>query len=454
MNRNAQAWSVFGVAGAVVFAVMAFLTGRMLRFERTAAEDAARAVQEENIRLALWRMDSAAGILLAQGLEAIPAPEAPREDEGLPRQTFEQRQQAPSQQRLSANEFRNRQQLASNGSLGSITGPVEPQAPDVDAETARWWKLTPRLLERVQDLTPGATLERVVDGGKAADPGEDGSRRLATIPARLVVPPPAPVELGWGTPVRLSLLAAWVGVGAAAVGVGVLLRATLALSERRGAFASAVTHELRTPLTTFRLYSELLASGVVSDEKSRGEYLNTLVVESDRLSQMVENVLAYSRLERKAGRQGGEVLAAAALVERAWPGLVRRAEQGGMEIRLAMTGMDGVSVRTDPVAVQQILGNLVDNACKYGKGPVEVSVGLAGEWVEVRVSDAGPGLGGEVGRRPFVAFSKRADDPAPGIGLGLYLSRQLARSLGGDLEYAGGSAFVLRLKRGDSPQRR
>ena len=184
----------------------------------------------------------------------------------------------PRQQRLSANEFKNRQQLANNGNLANVTGPVELQAPDVDAETARWWKLTPRLLERVQDLTPGATLEWVVDGGKAADPGEDDSRRLATIPARLVVPPPEPGVLGWAPPVRVSLLAAWLGVGAAAVGVGVLLRATLALSERRGAFASAVTHELRTPLTTFRLYSELLASGVVSDEKSRGESSRSALV--------------------------------------------------------------------------------------------------------------------------------------------------------------------------------
>ena len=70
------------------------------------------------------------------------------------------------------------------------------------------------------------------------------------------------------------------------------------LSERRGAFVSAVTHELRTPLTTLRMYTEMLADGMVPDEPRRRSYLQTLRAEADRLGHLVENVLAYSRLER------------------------------------------------------------------------------------------------------------------------------------------------------------
>ena len=68
------------------------------------------------------------------------------------------------------------------------------------------------------------------------------------------------------TPIRLSLLIAWGGVFLAATAVAVLLMCVVRLSERRGAFVSAVTHELRTPLTTFRLYTEMLADGIVPTE--------------------------------------------------------------------------------------------------------------------------------------------------------------------------------------------
>ena len=77
----------------------------------------------------------------------------------------------------------------------------------------------------------------------------------------------------------------------------------VALSERRGAFVSAVTHELRTPLTTFRMYAEMLAEGMVPSPEARQKYLETLRREADRLAHLVENVLQYARLER--GRPGG-----------------------------------------------------------------------------------------------------------------------------------------------------
>src|SRR5690606_23556726 len=87
-------------------------------------------------------------------------------------------------------------------------------------------------------------------------------------------------------------IAVLVAVGA----IGLVLRASMDLSDRRGRFVSAVTHELRTPLTTFCLYTEMLADGVVAREEARREYLSTLKDESRRLARIVENVLAYARL--------------------------------------------------------------------------------------------------------------------------------------------------------------
>lgn len=96
----------------------------------------------------------------------------------------------------------------------------------------------------------------------------------------------------------MSLLIAWACVLLGAAAVVLLLRGAVTLSERRGAFVSAVTHELRTPLTTFRLYAEMLAEGMVADENKRAGYFSRLREQADRLSHLVENVLAYARLAR------------------------------------------------------------------------------------------------------------------------------------------------------------
>jgi signal transduction histidine kinase len=73
--------------------------------------------------------------------------------------------------------------------------------------------------------------------------------------------------------------------------VALVLRGMMALSERRASFVSSVTHELRTPLATFKLYSEMLADGMVREEAKKQQYLETLTGEADRLGHLVENVL-------------------------------------------------------------------------------------------------------------------------------------------------------------------
>ena len=113
---------------------------------------------------------------------------------------------------------------------------------------------------------------------------------------------------------------------------------------------------------------------------------------------------------------------------------------------------DDAQVDTDVSVVEQILFNLVDNACKYGAETVEVSVPACGGGIELRVRDHGPGISGAFRRKLFQPFSKsdrEAADSAPGVGLGLSLCRGLARSLGGDLAPDGsvsdGACFVLTL---------
>jgi signal transduction histidine kinase len=312
-----------------------------------------------------------------------------------------------------------------------------------------WPAIRDSLLEDVADLLPNARLEPAVPASDARH-----ERMLAALPVRLI-PGAVPVELDdAGNPLHWSLAVAWACVMLAGLAVAVLLRGAIVLSERRGAFVSAVTHELRTPLTTLRMYTEMLADGMVRDDEKRRSYFQTLRAEADRLGHLVENVLAYSRIER--GRARGQIvtLSIGALIARVRERLGERAQQAGMELTVEPNGAEQVDVRADPSAVEQILFNLVDNACKYAVCGPQPLIHLEATRVNGQailcVRDHGPGIQQQETRRLFRPFSKSARDAAnsaPGVGLGLALSRRLAREMGGDLRLDstqnGGACFLL-----------
>lgn len=280
------------------------------------------------------------------------------------------------------------------------------------------------------------------------------SRLLATLPAQLIVPEMSYAPQGW-SPLRIALVIAWSMLGLAAVAVAILLQGVITLSERRGAFVSAVTHELRTPLTTFRMYAEMLAENMVPSAQTRQQYLETLRVEADRLSHLVENVLAYAKLERGRHAQRRETTTLLQLIEHAEHRFRERAAQAQMEWVLESNDAGDLSLRTDPAAVEQILFNLVDNACKYASAAqdrrIVVSLCQQAGYAVVRVSDHGPGIDAKAARRLFRPFSKSVHDAAcsvPGVGLGLALSRRLAHELGGHLgleRSSSGATFALYL---------
>jgi len=317
-----------------------------------------------------------------------------------------------------------------------------------------WTDVRRWLLGEILDLLPWARLEPVT----SEPDDEKRGRMLAGIPVALV-PGGLPVHTkSYITPIRFALIVAWAGIMLPACLAAFLLLGTVSLSERRAAFVSAVTHELRTPLTTLRMYAEMLDDGMVADEAKRRQYLKTMHAEADRLGNLVENVLAYARLEkgRDVDRMASTTLGAllGAMATR----LAARAEQTGMALQNDVTAEDlAIGVRADPPVVEQVLFNLVDNACKYAASAdepvIHISAARAGRCVEIKVRDHGPGISKTDTRRLFRPFSKsarEAADSAPGIGLGLALSRRLARRMGGELflsaETSAGACFVLRLR--------
>lgn len=320
-----------------------------------------------------------------------------------------------------------------------------------------WPELHAAWLREITDLFPDAKLEPAANTNAGARPTDD-PLRFAALPVRLV---PGVIQLPplpFWTPLRRSLAIALACVLLAAAAVGLVLHGTVALSERRADFVSAVTHELRTPLTTFRLYSEMLADGMVTDEAQRKTYLDTLTGEAGRLSHLVENVLAYARLERGSGKARAENVTIGELLDRILPRLKQRADDCGMEVRVHATEADRkTQLYIDAAAVEQILFNLVDNACKYAapraaEPVIHVEADTGGKFAMLRVRDHGGGISRSERRRIFHPFHKSADQAAhsaPGVGLGLALCQRLATALGGaitlDAANKDGACFVLRL---------
>jgi signal transduction histidine kinase len=313
-----------------------------------------------------------------------------------------------------------------------------------------WVGLRTQLLEEIADL-PGASLAPF--GGDEVMTG----RILATLPVRLAVPPPLAEPPLW-SPIRLALAVAWGTFVLASGAAAWLLLGVVNLSERRASFVSAVTHELRTPLTTFRMYAEMLAADIVKEPDQRQRYLETLCVEADRLTHLVDNVLLYARLERTQPGRNRVAISVGEMLDRLSSRLTDRAEQADLKLIVECdAAARQLTLHTDPSAVEQIVFNLVDNACKYAVPSSDQSIVLAvaiqGQTVELSVRDFGPGLSRSAQRRLFQPFSKTSEEAAvsaPGVGLGLALCRRLANDLGGELRFAAaqpGARFVLQLPR-------
>jgi signal transduction histidine kinase len=297
------------------------------------------------------------------------------------------------------------------------------------------------LAREVADLFPEA---RVVPM-RESEPTQP-ERTMALLPLQLDPGVDGPVagSPGW-TALRVGLALAWTAAGVALLAVALGGWSLIDLSQRRIRFVSAVTHELRTPLTTLRLYLDMLIGGMVRDEGQRGEYLRTLHGEADRLTRLVGNVLDFSRLENQRPRLERRPVAVADLlaqVRATWEG---RCQDAGKELLIENALADGATLLTDGALLQQVLGNLIDNACKYSREAEDRRL-----WVRVRperqsvvfeVEDRGPGVPPSERRAVFRAFRRggTADVTAGGVGLGLALARRWTRLLGGRLTLCDGT---------------
>ena len=227
------------------------------------------------------------------------------------------------------------------------------------------------------------------------------------------------------------------------------------VASQKTTFVANVSHELKTPLTSIRLYAELLASGKQTDESRRREYLLTMVSEAERLSNLVDNVLTFSRRNKETDLKSETVfLADLALetVSQVEPHL----EKLGFSVtcEAADSKTEKLPVNGNREALKQVLVNLLSNAEKYSAASREISVvfGQTENLATVSVLDRGIGVPKSMSEKIFHEFVRGNDSlsaPAGGAGLGLSIARGIAREHGGDVTFSprdgGGSIFTLAL---------
>ncbi len=314
-----------------------------------------------------------------------------------------------------------------------------------------WPKLQGLLQDEVADLFPDAKFIPLPPGEPARP-----DRTMTALPVEFApnvenLPnQPEPVDpdslppVGW-TALRIGLAIAWIAVLVALAGVGLGGWTLLDLSERRIRFVSAVTHELRTPLTSLRLYLDLLSSGMITDETQKAEYLVTLNAEADRLHRLIGNVLDFARLEKSRPSIVRQTVPVSELLDQLHRNWQERCLAAGKELVVESKLPFDATITTDPGLVEQIVGNLIDNAQKYSRDAADPKIVLRAVAepgrLAIEVEDRGPGVTKRERCSIFRPFRRghEADVKAGGVGLGLALATRWAYLLGGKLGVAAGT---------------
>jgi signal transduction histidine kinase len=242
------------------------------------------------------------------------------------------------------------------------------------------------------------------------------------------------------------------------------------LDRLKSEFVSRVSHELRTPLTTIKALTRLLMRDEIEEEKRR-EYVETISLECDRQIDLVLNLLDLSRIEGGVLRLTHERVDVGEVISSVVKSVARFAEKRSHELRIE-PGVEVAQVCADPKALRRVLSNVIENAIKYTSdgGRIIVSAHEEENNVGITVNDNGRGIPPE--DMPILFDKFHRGRPAPdsaavrnattdaefledadmsGVGLGLYLGRNVMEQMGGRIsvesEVGRGSTFTLHLPR-------
>ncbi len=225
-----------------------------------------------------------------------------------------------------------------------------------------------------------------------------------------------------------------------------------AISEQKDAFLSQVSHELRTPMTSIRSFAEILREGREVEADQAQRFVSIIHEESQRLTRLLDEILDVSVLETGRGPLHREPLVIGEVLDQALAATEPLMRREGVQLINAPGAAHRVMADRDRLA--QVFINVLSNAVKYGRGDppaIVIQTQAQGEEVSVLIADNGPGIPEADRERVFEKFSRLGSATLAGsAGLGLPISREIMRNLGGDLvlEPGGpGARFRVRLPR-------
>jgi len=227
------------------------------------------------------------------------------------------------------------------------------------------------------------------------------------------------------------------------------------LESARQEFVANVSHELRTPLSLIKGYVETLLDGARDNPEVATKFLHTIDRNAERLRLLIEDLLTISELESGRVKLSIQAIPLNPIIAKVFEDFRDRA--AGKSIKLINETPD-LAVRADADRLEQVLGNLVDNAIKYGRANGTVTIGGSardGGLAEVFVRDDGPGIPPEAIERVFERFyrvDKARSREQGGTGLGLAIVKHIIQSHGGKVwatsEPGRGAAFFFTLPQG------
>jgi len=227
------------------------------------------------------------------------------------------------------------------------------------------------------------------------------------------------------------------------------------LDKLKDDFLATVSHEVRTPLTSIRSFSEILRDNPELESEQRGEFVNIIVQESERLTRLINDILDLAKME--AGRTDWTMseFTPKTVIEQAVAaatGLLARSQHISLETKIA----DGIPpVRADADRLIQVIVNLISNAVKFGveeNAVIRLDARQEGAFLRVDVEDNGIGIAPEDQKKIFERFQQAGNvltDKPQGTGLGLPICRQILQRFGGDIwvtsKLGSGSTFSFRI---------
>ncbi len=226
----------------------------------------------------------------------------------------------------------------------------------------------------------------------------------------------------------------------------------LAMERTRSDLLDIAVHELRSPLTVISGYASLLDGGDLGElGEAALKAVRVIAAKAHEAQELATSLLTVARLESNELHIDREEIALAALLDAVHDRVGPRLDLGGATLSLDCPA--GARALGDADLVARIMDNLVNNALIYSDAPATVALTVrpASDAVEIRVGDRGPGVPEGERERIFERFVRGAGAArSAGTGLGLYVSRECARRMGGDLALESsrpgeGSTFLLRL---------